>query len=205
MVRHATVADIRRISLSFARAFSDDPLWRWFIPPDDFVGRMIQFGDGVLRHSAIPSGTVFTTDDGVSAAIWAEPGHQNTSEVETALAATFASCFGPNLERFLESANLMGTRRPAAAHWYLAGVATHPDWQGQGLATSLIRPILERCDSEQIPSYLEATKEKNVPFYRRLGFELTDTIDLPGGGPRLYLMIREPVRTQNTHIAVDRE
>ena len=196
MVRLATDSDIRRISLSFARAFFDDPVWRWFIPPDDFVGRMMSFGNGVLRHSAIPNGTVFTTDDGVSAAIWTQPGHQDTSEVETALATTFASCFGTNLERFLEGVGLMAARRPAVGHWYLAGMATHPDWQGQGLATSVMRPILERCDAENIPSYLEATKERNVSFYRRLGFEVTGMLDLSSTGPRLYLMLRKPMRTQ---------
>jgi ribosomal protein S18 acetylase RimI-like enzyme len=179
-----------------ARAFSDDPVWRWFIPPDDFIGRMMIFGDGVLRHSAIPAGPVFTTDDGVSAAIWTEPEHQDTPEVESALGAIFASCFGSNLKRFLEAVGLMATRRPAVEHWYLAGVATHPDWQGQGLATSVMRPILERCDAESIPAYLEATNERNVPFYRGHGFEVMDTLALPSTGPRLYLMFREPLRKQ---------
>jgi GNAT superfamily N-acetyltransferase len=193
MVRLAIESDIRRISLSFTRAFADDPVWRWFIPSDDFIGRMMIFGDGVLRHAALPNGATYTTDDGVSAAIWTPPGHQDTSEAQAeALTVTFKTCFGANLERFQQSFSLMATKRPHNAHWYLVGLGTHPDWQGQGFASSVMRPILERCDVEGVPAYLEATKEGNVPFYQLHGFEVTDTLDLPGGGPKLYLMWRKP-------------
>jgi len=192
MVRLAMDSDIQRISLSYARAFSDDPVWRWLIPSDNFMDRMMIFGVGVLRHTAVPSGTVYTTDDGVSAAIWTAPGHQDTAEAQKALVTTFESCFGTNLERFQRSFGLMAAKRPHFAHWYLAGLATHPDWQGQGLASSVMRPVLEQCDAEHISAHLEATKEVNVPFYQRRGFEVTNTIELPGGGPTVYLMSRNP-------------
>lgn len=192
MVRLALESDIHRISLSYARAFSDDPVWRWLIPSDDFIGRMMIFGVGVLGHAAVPYGTVYTTDDGVSAAVWTAPGHQDTAETQKALGTTFESCFGTNLERFQQSFGLMAARRPHLAHWYLAGLATHPDWQGQGLASSVMRPVLEQCDAENIPAYLEATKEGNVPFYQCHGFELTNAMELPGSGPTVYLMLRKP-------------
>ena len=51
--------------------------------------------------------------------------------------------------------------------------------------------LLERCDREGIPAYLESSKEKNVPFYRRHGFEVTREIQLPNG-PMLWAMWRQP-------------
>jgi ribosomal protein S18 acetylase RimI-like enzyme len=193
MVRLAIDSDIPRISLSHARAFVGDPLWRWLLPADDFIGRMMIFGSGFL-HSAVPNGTVYTTDDGVSAAIWAAPGHQDAADVQAVLATAFEAAFGPNLQRFQHFGGLLAANRPPFAHWYLAGLGTHPDWQGQGLASSVMRPVLERCDAENIPAYLEATKAGNVPFYQRHGFEVTDTLDLPDGGPTTYLMWRKPQR-----------
>jgi hypothetical protein len=52
--------------------------------------------------------------------------------------------------------------------------------------------VLERCDRDFLPAYLESSKEANLGFYRRLGFEVTKTLDLPGGGPRIWPMWREP-------------
>ena len=40
--------------------------------------------------------------------------------------------------------------------------------------------------------WLETSAEPNVRFYRRLGFAVIDVVDLPRGGPRTWLMRREP-------------
>ena len=53
--------------------------------------------------------------------------------------------------------------------------------------------VLERCDEEGIPAYLESSNARNVPFYRRHGFGVTTELQIPGGGPMLWLMWREPL------------
>jgi GNAT superfamily N-acetyltransferase len=83
---------------------------------------------------------------------------------------------------------------PQTPHWYLAVLGTDPPEQGKGVGSSLLSPVLERCDEEALPAYLESSKEENVPFYARHGFEVTKTVDLPRGGPPLWLMWREPRR-----------
>jgi GNAT superfamily N-acetyltransferase len=71
-------------------------------------------------------------------------------------------------------------------------LGTDPPRQGEGRASAAVRPILDVCDRDGIPAYLEATKERNVPFYERRGFRVTGTIDVPAGGPRLWTMWRDP-------------
>ena len=44
-----------------------------------------------------------------------------------------------------------------------------------------MRPILERCDRERIPAYLESSKERNVPLYERNGFRVQRAVDVPNG------------------------
>jgi ribosomal protein S18 acetylase RimI-like enzyme len=86
---------------------------------------------------------------------------------------------------------LVDLARPREAHWYLATLGTDPDRQGQGVGSALLRKVLERADLEGLPAYLESSKERNLAFYGRHGFEVTGEIHTPGGGPTLWLMWRE--------------
>jgi hypothetical protein len=52
--------------------------------------------------------------------------------------------------------------------------------------------MLERCDSEGVPAYLEATSARNRTLYRRHGFEDQKALNLPDGGPPMYPMWRQP-------------
>ncbi len=72
-------------------------------------------------------------------------------------------------------------------HHYLPYIGVAPEAQGRGLGSALMRPILDRCDEERLPAYLEATSERNAALYERLGFELR-----AGGSPPLWLMVRPP-------------
>ena len=195
MIRLANETDVRRMSVTCARAFDDDPVWRWFIPSDGYFDRWMIFVGGMFRHITLGNRATYTTDDGVSVAAWSPPGGWETSEAQAeALMPAFQTCFGANLDKFQHGFGFVESKHPHKPHWYLAGLATHPDWQGQGIASAVMRPILERCDAEGLPAYLEATKEKNVGFYRQHGFEVTDRLELPNGGPMMILMWREPQR-----------
>ena len=70
-------------------------------------------------------------------------------------------------------------------------VYTDPDHQSKGLGSAVMKPVLDRCDAEGVGAYLESSKEQNVPFYRRHGFEVIEEAHLPEGPP-LWLMWREP-------------
>ena len=54
-----------------------------------------------------------------------------------------------------------------------------------------MRCALERVDREGLPAYLESSKESNVPFYARFGFEVRETVTHPDG-PSQWLMWRDP-------------
>ncbi len=70
-------------------------------------------------------------------------------------------------------------------------LGTDPPWQGKGLGAAVVAPVLERCDREGERAFLESSKERNTPFYERLGFEVTEEIHVPRG-PVVWGMWREP-------------
>ena len=56
-----------------------------------------------------------------------------------------------------------------------------------------MQPVLDMCDADGVPAYLErARRSSNVAYYTRHGFRVTEELDVPGGGPRVWPMWREP-------------
>jgi GNAT superfamily N-acetyltransferase len=79
-------------------------------------------------------------------------------------------------------------------HWYLQYLGTEPARQGQGLGSALLRPVLALCDRDGIGAYLESSSERNRVLYERHGFSVVETFDMPGGGPSIRRMWRDPQR-----------
>jgi ribosomal protein S18 acetylase RimI-like enzyme len=97
-----------------------------------------------------------------------------------------------NLRTTLRLLTLIETKHPRQPHWYLATLGTAVDLQGKGVGSALMAPVTEHCDKEGLPAYLESSKERNVPFYRRHGFEVVKEVRLPNDGPLIWTMWRDP-------------
>jgi hypothetical protein len=53
-------------------------------------------------------------------------------------------------------------------------------------------PMIERCDREGEAAYLESSKEENLAFYHRFGFEVTGELTLTPDSPTIWKMWRNP-------------
>ena len=60
------------------------------------------------------------------------------------------------------------------------------------LGEAAVEPLLELADRDGVPSYLESSNVRNVSFYERLGFRVLDELRMPGGGPSMRPMWRDP-------------
>ncbi len=191
IVRLATLDDVPQMARSQMRAYVDDPLITWMLPEDDYERRATLLFDCMFRASMIHNST-YTTDDGVCTAVWVPPGASAfTGEQMAMMAQPFAEAAGDRVDRALGVMIELAEVHPPELHWYLAGLGTHPDWQRRGVASVVLAPVLDLCDEDGLPAYLETQKEINVPFYRRHGFEVTGTRQLSDGGPMMWLMWRD--------------
>ncbi|MBO7252324.1 MAG: GNAT family N-acetyltransferase [Oscillospiraceae bacterium] len=76
--------------------------------------------------------------------------------------------------------------------WYLYNLSIRKDAQGRGLASKLMRPMLQFCDEEMMVAYLETNKESNVSLYRHYGFDLMKQEQIPKSPVTHYAMVRHP-------------
>jgi ribosomal protein S18 acetylase RimI-like enzyme len=198
-VRPATEDDLPVLTGVLARAFVNDPPMSWvFRDPATRPDRLATLYGGALRELFFPAGHVWTTTDVGGAAVWQPAGQWRTpDEVVARLTPPLVEAFLPEeLDRFLTFMGTIEDKHPdEPEHWYLEVLAADLDRQGQGIGSACMRPILERADAEGMPAYLESSNEKNVPLYERNGFRVTDVVDLPDGGPALWLMWRPPTDT----------
>lgn len=95
---------------------------------------------------------------------------------------------------FGEAVAAASAHTPREPHWYLALIGADPAAQGQGHGAALLRSGLAKADAAGLPAYLESSKPSNLPLYEHFGFRVRAEVPLPGGGPVLWGMWREPRR-----------
>jgi GNAT superfamily N-acetyltransferase len=133
----------------------------------------------------------------VGGALWAPPGKWHVGLLgQIRLLPRLAAAAGRELPRFLRGLAFIESRHPHEPHYYLGPLGVKPEWQGKGLGGALMRPVLERCDRENVPAYLEASTSRNRALYLRNGFEVVEEVNMPGGGPPAWLMWRAPATEQ---------
>jgi ribosomal protein S18 acetylase RimI-like enzyme len=76
--------------------------------------------------------------------------------------------------------------------WYLYNLSIKKDAQGKGIASKLMRPMLQFCDDERMVAYLETNKEINVGIYQHYGFDLMKEELIPTTSVMHYAMVRHP-------------
>jgi GNAT superfamily N-acetyltransferase len=190
-VRRATADDRGRAIRTSVRAFVGDPLIRWFFPHDDEYEHDAATFFGMLFDLRIDAGEVWCTDDVVAVAMWdtptTEPGPRSGSDLWETVVATLPTDTRARLERL---GRTMGPHHFPEPHWYLGILATHPDWQRQGLGVSVMAPALAKADAGGLPCVLLTESPENVAFYRARGFGVIAEPKLDGG-PHLWFMRRE--------------
>ncbi|MBR5490960.1 MAG: GNAT family N-acetyltransferase [Oscillospiraceae bacterium] len=76
--------------------------------------------------------------------------------------------------------------------WYLYNLSIKKDAQGKGIASKLLRPMLQFCDEEKMVAYLETNKDSNVSLYRHYNFALMKEEIIPKTPVTHYAMVRQP-------------
>lgn len=192
-VREATKDDLSSVADALAAAFHDDPVMLHMLPRVPKRAKQMRVFFTAEMKRSLTKGVVYTTDSltAQGGAIWAAPGHWKLGGLELLRIAPTFVAFGRDTPRALALLNKVEKVHPEEPHWYLGVLGTDPAHQGKGVGSALMQPVLDRCDDEGLGAYLESSKESNIPFYRRHGFEVRGEVTIDGG-PTLWPMWRDP-------------
>lgn len=198
--------DQQAVADVLAEAFLHGDLAPWLIPHLEHRARAYPGYFHMITEHAVVHGHVEVVDvDGVlpAVAVW-YPHDATPPPGIDAYERRLSLIVGQALPRFLALDTAMHTHHPHdEAHHYLALLAVHPDHQGAGLGSALLRHHHHRLDAAGTPAYLEATGRRNRALYARHGYLSRPAYPVVARGPLLYPMWRPPRQTHTTRSAAD--
>ncbi len=193
----ASAANCSRVGDTLAAAFADDPVTCWMGRHDDKrdAGRRRMFGF-LVANLGLPGNELWTTPDFSAAALWVPPERADLKqslwqELKMIPPMIEFAGFGglSRLNDFRKATERHHPKTPP--HYYLMTIGVDPQFQGQGLGSALLEANLRHIDTKGLPAYLESSSPKNVPLYRRHGFEVVSEFRPREDAPPLWGMWRE--------------
>ncbi|MFP5318005.1 MAG: GNAT family N-acetyltransferase [Acidimicrobiia bacterium] len=172
--------------------FAEDPWFGWLWPGDSYdpcAPDWFPLVAGVAR----PKGHCYVAGDRLAAALWVPPGEVlATADDLAAAAALLQTQVGDRAAEVLAALGASAAAEPPEPHFACTYVAVRPDVRGRGYGAAVMRPVLNACDVGGFPAYLVSTNERNLGFYRRLGFKVIAELPVAGGAVTFRPMLRRP-------------
>lgn len=192
-------ARVPEAAQTLSRAFFDDPMSVFVLPDDAHREQALPVLFTMATTYGHLFGEVYATAGTMSgAAIWIPPdsGTMTAERLGAAGNDSIAPAFGAEaMGRFstlMDETEALHRRDMPGSHWYLMVLGVDPPRQGLGIGGRLLQPVLAQADAGGLPCYLETMKSRNVPFYRKHGFEVVVETDSSGG--LHYWTMRRPAR-----------
>jgi ribosomal protein S18 acetylase RimI-like enzyme len=195
--RRLAPADADAAADVLARAFVDDPLWRFLFPePGRRAALVLQ-----AYRSFAPAFVAEFVTLGVGAplegvAVWSPP-DQAPPQLGALLGAGLLTLvFSPLLAGLARAAPIFGRvdalrrRHAPEPHYYLNTLGVAPAARGRGRASALVRPVLAQADARGLTAYTETLTPENVPIYERYGFVVREEAAVPEAGLRIWALQR---------------
>ncbi|MCU1592398.1 MAG: acetyltransferase [Frankiales bacterium] len=195
MTTAQAVADPRIAGAVLGRAFMTDPVFGWLLHGRTGLQQRLTLVFESFAAGALPKqdAQVLVTEERTAASIWLPPGHWKTSTADLVRQGPkFVRGLGSRTPRALGLLTRIEKHHPAEPHWYLEAIGTVPEARGQGIGPRVLLPVLDRCDAEGVPAYLESSNPRNIAFYERHGFVKRPLFPLPDGCPVITPMWRDP-------------
>lgn len=181
-----------------ADAYKNYPLHNW-VMSGDYNNKTSELIMQISLRSLVKDAVVYADSEEMNGfAVWLPPGFDGNKIIPFILNGGMGLIlrYGPKIIKRLLAYEgyAMGQKKQLTNNedWYLYNLSIRGDAQGKGIATKLLRPMLNFCDKKQKVAYLETNKQSNVGLYEHFGFELAKQGVIPNSEVLHYSMVRRP-------------
>ena len=190
--------DLDRLADIAADAYLDYPLHNWFTNGkyDAKASKLLML---VSLKAMVKDAVIYADSEQMNGfAVWYPFGFSGNKTLpflfNGGLNLIFHSGFGIIKRLLAYEKYAMGLKKEFTDNydWYLFNLSIKKDAQGKGLASKLMRPMLNFCDNERMVAYLETNKAANVGLYQHYGFDLMREELIPSSPVTHYSMVRHP-------------
>jgi GNAT superfamily N-acetyltransferase len=193
---HLNKSHLETAAAVCSRAFFNDPLDKYLIPDDDKRKECLIHPTRYYLKLSLLSGQLYATSPRLEGIIsWFSSQKELTFWHMLRCGFPFPSlkCGAGFVIRDTKLDMLcqkVKKRLAPTNHIYLALLAVDPQYQGQGYASKLLKPLLEKLDEQKLPCYLETTTEQNVSLYEHFGFRVKEELKIPHSNTKVWALLR---------------
>ncbi len=201
-IRELEPADVQETAALLAQAMDDDPAYGFLFPAGEKRrGLTDLFARNLRTHLPYRCTSVLAEDGHIVGTVTLRPPGGIPISLLTMLRRgliPFAAAHGLGAVRRLFALkrvydDLEEAMVAGAPHWLVHMMAVTPAQQGRGLGSRLVGEVLgaRTPGLASRPTVLTTHQERNVTFYRRAGFDVTQVRDVALGDPyRVWCMQR---------------
>lgn len=182
---------IQKIATILAQSFIDDPCFEFILGENANRFQALNAFFELFVDDVMQRGEVIVAPEEVGACLWyaAEVEIFNKQFEQTIVDAV--SCIShfageESGKRYEHLVQKMGEKEPKQTHCEVFFIALKPEARGKGIGQSLLKPVLNYADKNQVSCYLVSSNRRNISFYERHGFdkycpiEISDSYSMTG-------------------------
>lgn len=135
-------------------------------------------------------GNVYLTNDNTACALVLYPDQKKTTLKSILLdVKLLINCVGiGNIGKVMKRESEIKKLQAKELMYYVWFIGVDPKAQGSGVGSQLMQEIIEESEKQQRDIYLETSTLKNLPWYKKFGFDIYNELELTY---KLYFLKRE--------------
>jgi ribosomal protein S18 acetylase RimI-like enzyme len=179
-MKRAAISDKSKILEILTRSFDDNKSVNYVVKQDqnrvDRIRNLMDYSFNVCNEF----GEVWMSDDQQACALILFPDKKRSSfrtllwDLKLALSVIGID----RVSAVLKREAMIKSNHPKEPIAYLWFIGVNPQLQGKGVGSAFIKEVIQECEGKKRPIYLETSTEKNLPFYKKFGFEVFQSLKL---------------------------